>query len=204
MRGISTITSCEVIFAEDPRVTALLLKKLGIENKKYIRFGSEGDKMRLPSLIDKYKENDVAVVVDAGTPGISDPGWVVVHELQKQGIAYTVLPGASALTIIAAASGMVSQQFWFIGFLPIKKGRQTLIEQIAQSPIPVVLYESVHRIRKLLNELMQYCELSRELCIGRELTKLHEDVWRGTISDLANYNLVQKGEFALVIGSKNQ
>lgn len=204
VRAEQALREAEVIFAEDPRVSGLLLQKLNLPTREFIRFGSEADYLRIPELISKNKDKNAIVVVDAGTPGISDPGWILINELQKQGILYTVLPGPSAVTTVAAASGLISQQFWFVGFLPLKKGRVTIWKNIAESAIPVVIYESVHRITKTLQEIKMFCAPDREVFIGRELSKLYEHYWRGTVSELEEYKLIEKGEFALVIGQKNK
>lgn len=200
-RVLQVLTNADLIITEDPRITSKLLAQLGIEHKKFLHFGGEDDVVKVAHAVQEYRNSNVAVVVDAGMPGISDPGWVVVNELQRARVPYTVLPGPSALITAVAASGLVSSQFWFAGFLPHKKGRQTLWKRIATSDMPVILYESVHRIQKCLQEIMQYIAPETELFVAREMTKVHEQYWRGKVSDLQDFLLIEKGEFVLVIGA---
>jgi 16S rRNA (cytidine1402-2'-O)-methyltransferase len=202
VRSIEALKNSDLILSEDPRVTAQLLKKLEIPTKKMISFGGEGEGYKLETILSEFKDKQVAVVSDAGMPGISDPGYSVVQLAQQNLISYTFLPGASAGVTAAAASGLVSKEYLFIGFLPHKKGRMTEWKRIAGLTVPVVMYESVHRITKAISEMQEYLSTDREVFIAREMTKVFETYWRGKVSNLQEYPLVEKGEFVIVIGVK--
>jgi 16S rRNA (cytidine1402-2'-O)-methyltransferase len=202
LRSIEALKNSDLILSEDPRVTAQLLKKLEIPTKKMISFGAEGENYKLEIILSEYKDKQIVIVSDAGMPGISDPGYAIVQLAQQNSIQYTFLPGASAGVTAAAASGLVSKEYLFIGFLPHKKGRMTEWKRIADSRVPVVLYESVHRIIKAISEIKEYLSVDREIFIAREMTKVFETYWRGKVSNLQEYQLVEKGEFVIVIGVK--
>ena len=144
-------------------------------------------------------ENVIALVSDAGTPGISDPAYEVLKIAQSLGLNYTTLPGATALIPAVVNSNLVNKEFLFLGFLPLKKGRQTEWKRIAVSQTPVVIYESCHRIKKFLEEAVSYLSPETKICINQEISKSHENIWVGKISEISNYNLVEKGEFVVVV-----
>ena len=198
IRARDVLTASVLILSEDPRMTSQLLKKLGISTKKMISFGAEGESTKLHNILTEYK--DIAVVSDAGMPGISDPGYAVVSVAQELSLPYTFLPGASAGVTAAAASGLVSKEYLFLGFLPHKKGRMTEWKRISKSSVPVVLYESVHRITKAISEMQTNLDPNRPVFIAREMTKTFETYWWGKVSNLQDYQLVQKGEFVIVVG----
>ena len=203
VRAVEQLKQVDFVYAEDPRITSQLLDKLGISKKTIFGFGGEKQDQKILELINQHKEKQVAIVTDAGMPGISDPGFTLVDHLQQNNIPYTFLPGASAGVTAAAASGLVGKEYTFLGFLPLKKGRQTTWKTIQHSDYPVVIYESVHRIQKCIGELSEFLEPQREVFIAREMTKLHETYWKGKVSDLQGYQLILKGEFVIVIGPAN-
>jgi 16S rRNA (cytidine1402-2'-O)-methyltransferase len=200
LRAIEALKSSDYILAEDPRVTGQLLEKLSIPKKPMMSYGGEFDYTKLEPWILEHQHEQVSIVTDAGIPGISDPGYTIVDVLQSNDIQYTFLPGASAGVTAAAASGLVGKEYLFLGFLPLKKGRQSTWQSILVSDRPVIIYESVHRIDKCIAELIHYLEPNREIFIAREMTKLHETYWKGKVSNLQDYKGITKGEFVLVIG----
>jgi 16S rRNA (cytidine1402-2'-O)-methyltransferase len=143
--------------------------------------------------------NIIALVSDAGTPGISDPAFEVLKIAQELGINYTTLPGATAVIPAVVNSNLITKEFLFLGFLPLKKGRMTEWKRIANSQTPVVIYESCHRIKKFLEEVRLYLNLQTKICINQEISKSHENIWVGTVDQVQNYTLVEKGEFVIVI-----
>jgi 16S rRNA (cytidine1402-2'-O)-methyltransferase len=205
LRGIDALQRADVIICEDSRVTRKLLKLLNIETKPrfvdYLRnhvFNTRAIEAVFTDMRDN-SELEVTLVSDAGTPGVSDPVVEVIHMCHRFLVPFTVLPGATAFVPAIVASGFAGREFVFKGFLPIKKGRKTEWLEIAQSNVPVVLYESVHRIEKFIAEAQIYLEQGRGVCIARELTKTFETVWVGQVKDIASLELITKGEFAVVI-----
>lgn len=162
----------------------------------------EGDSSYHIKIDEIALENEfvVSVVTDAGTPGISDPGYEIIKLAQEKGLAYTVLPGPAALIPAVVSSGLVSKEFTFFGFLPTKKGRQKAWKKIAASEFPVVLYESNHRISKFVGECKEYLEPEKKICICREISKKFEEVWVGCVGDFEDLEIKEKGEFVVVIG----
>jgi 16S rRNA C1402 (ribose-2'-O) methylase RsmI len=144
-------------------------------------------------------QNVIAIVTDAGTPGISDPAFEIVELLQELNIDYTVLPGATACIPAIVNSNLVSKDFLFLGFLPLKKGRQTVWGEIKASKYPVVIYESCHRISKLIEEMKIYLLPGAKISISQEISKKHENSWVGSVTDLNEYQLNNKGEFVVVM-----
>jgi 16S rRNA (cytidine1402-2'-O)-methyltransferase len=223
LRSLKALKKAKIILCEDPRVTTKLLDLLNIEDKPKLinlvnnaKFNYHKVKEAL-ELIEPIEprnqsayyyqshttldedQNVVVLVSDAGMPGISDPGFEVIELAQEMRIPYTVLPGPTSSINALVASNFCGKEFWFTGFLPIKKGRKTAIDKIKNSTIPVVIFESSHRIEKLIEELKSSFEPNQKICIAQELTKKHENIWIGRIEDLGNYNLVAKGEFVVVI-----
>jgi 16S rRNA (cytidine1402-2'-O)-methyltransferase len=225
IRSLKTLTKAKIILCEDPRVTTKLLELLKIKNKpKLINLVNSGkfNYHKIKEALESIEpignlnsqnyffeskisldddENVIALVSDAGMPGISDPGFEVIELAQELRIPYTVLPGPTSSINALVASNFCGKEFWFCGFLPIKKGRQTLLMRIKESQIPVVIFESSHRIEKLVEELWSNLEPGRKICITQELTKKYENIWVGDISNVKDYKLVAKGEFALVVGN---
>ncbi|MEI6728252.1 MAG: 16S rRNA (cytidine(1402)-2'-O)-methyltransferase [bacterium] len=152
------------------------------------------------NFLNNQSEQITLLVTDAGTPGISDPGFEILQMALEKGLKFEVLPGANGIIPAVVCSGIVSKEFLFLGFLPIKKGRQTAWQKISISEYPVVIYESVHRIEKFITESKVYLEPNRKITVCKDLSKLFENIWRGSIADLDNYKPTLKGEFIVVIG----
>ena len=200
LRAIKTFEEVDFVFAEDTRVTKKLLNHLGIEKIVY-RY-DEHTKMHQVSNIANMLENGnkIALVTDAGTPCISDPGFEVVDEALKRGIKVIPIPGPSAMTAAASVAGISTRRFCFEGFLPKKKGRQTLLKSLATEERTIVIFESPHRIEKTLRDIETFVGI-REVVIVREITKIYEEILRGTTTELIeklSKNPV-KGEIVLLI-----
>lgn len=200
LRAIKTLEEVDFIFAEDTRVTKKLLNHLGIEKIVY-RY-DEHTKMHQVSNIANMLENGnkIALVTDAGTPCISDPGFEVVDEALKRDIKVIPIPGPSAMTAAASVAGISTRRFCFEGFLPKKKGRQTLLKSLAEEERTIVIFESPHRIEKTLRDIETFIGV-REVVIVREITKIYEEILRGTTTELIeklSKNPV-KGEIVLLI-----
>lgn len=200
LRAIKTFEEVDFVFAEDTRVTKKLLNHLGIEKIVY-RY-DEHTKMHQVSNIANMLENGnkIALVTDAGTPCISDPGFEVVDEALKRGIKVIPIPGPSAMTAAASVAGISTRRFCFEGFLPKKKGRQTLLKSLANEERTIVIFESPHRIEKTLRDIETFIGV-REVVIVREITKIYEEILRGTTTELIeklSKNPV-KGEIVLLI-----
>ncbi len=202
LRALRTLKECDVVYAEDTRVISKLLARYEI-SKPLQRLDAATEMKKAEEIIARLEAGEhVVFVSDAGTPAISDPGSRLVGFV-RAGYPEAVIeaiPGASALTAALSISGVNAEQFTFLGFLPHKKGRQTALKKIAASEYPIVLYESPHRILKLLGELSAL-NIPR-VVIGRELTKMHEEVLSGTPSELAS-QLQEKdavrGEFVVIV-----
>lgn len=200
-RAIRILKEVDYIFAEDTRVTKKLLDHYEIKNTVY-RYDEHTKQHQIPNIINILKEDkNVALVTDAGTPCISDPGYELVDKTHKEGIKVIAIPGASALTSAASISGVNMRRFAFEGFLPKKKGRQTLFKELAQeTERAIVIYESPFRIEKTLKDIETYMG-EREVVIIREITKIYEEVLRGTTKELIERlekNPI-KGEIVLII-----
>ncbi len=213
LRAMRLFDTAQVILTEDGRQTSQLLKLLQIHNQpKLINLTKRHDLNRTEILevlseLKKTQENSensvdftALLMTDSGTPGISDPAFEVVKLAQELGLKYSTLPGPTALIPAVVNSGLVFKSFWFVGFLPLKKGRQKLWQRIKISPEPVVIYESVHRLDKFLTEVQTYLEPHRFISFSREVSKLHEEIWTGKAADLIEKQIKAKGEFVWVIG----
>ena len=203
LRALRTLKECDVIYAEDTRVISKLLARYEI-SKPLQRLDAATEGKKAGEVLARLEAGEhVAFVSDAGTPGVSDPGARLVSLIRANGgITIEAIPGASALTAALSIAGLDSDAFTFLGFLPHKKGRQTALKKIASSEIPVVLYESPHRILKLLKELDAVAPKSR-VTVARELTKVHEEVVAGTPKEVAESLEKRKavrGEFVVIVG----
>ena len=203
LRALRTLKECDVIYAEDTRVISKLLAHFGIR-KSVMRLDAATEARKAGEVIARLEAGEhVAFVSDAGTPGISDPGARLVAQVKRFNLFTKIeaIPGASALTAALSIAGIDANEFTFLGFLPHKKGRQTALKKLATSQIPVILYESPHRILKLLKELATL-EVSK-VTIARELTKIHEEVISGTPSEvLEHFNThpdTVRGEFVVIV-----
>ena len=206
LRALETLKKCDSIICEDTRVTGNLLKQLDIPKKEFISLHSHTKPEKVSGLIDRLQKDEHMVLVsDAGTPCISDPGYALVSQVAHTEIVIEVIPGPAAFLTALSGSGLPINQFVYLGFLPMKKGRKTMLESFVEEKKTIVFYESVHRIEKTLNELSEYLssQPDRSIVIGRELTKMHEEIIRTTVSSVkdASASMVKKGEFVVIIGA---
>ncbi len=205
-RAIKVLSSVDLIAAEDTRKTKILLDHYNI-NKPMLSYFSYNEKIRAPLLIEKLKSGEsIALVSDAGTPGISDPAFHVVQQALEYNIPIIPIPGPTAFISALIVSGLPTNRFVFEGFLPQKKGRKTKLEFLKSEPRTIILYESPHRILKTLNDIYTYIG-NRKIVIARELTKKFEEIVRGTVQ-LVLFELNKKqprGEYVIIIeGAENQ
>lgn len=204
-RALQVLSSVSVIAAEDTRVTRKLLQHYDIHNSVISYHAQSTDSAR-DSIINRLESGeDIALVTDAGTPGISDPGTELVAHARAAGIAVVAVPGASALTAALSIAGIPTNEFIFLGFLPHKKGRQTLFAEIAESKRTIVFYESPHRIMKTLASLSEVLD-TQKVSVFRELTKMYEEVVQGSAAEILSYfeeNTEHvRGEFVVAVSSK--
>lgn len=200
-RAIEVLKQVDIILCEDTRTSGKLLKHYEI-SKPLLAYHQHNEHKVLESLINKLKaQNAMALITDAGTPGISDPGFLLIRECIQNDIDVECLPGATAFVPALVMSGLPTHNFVFEGFLPIKKGRKTKLEQLAEERRTMIIYESPHRIHKTLLEMQAYFGNDRMISISREISKLHEETLRGTIEELAQHflNHAAKGEMVIVI-----
>lgn len=201
LRALETLKKAALIACEDTRKTRFLLEHHGIKPAKLLSLHKYNEKKRLGEILALLSGGkDVAVVSDAGSPGISDPAGILVQAAIENGIQVVPLPGATALIPALTASGLDSSSFLFLGFLPLKqKDRQARLGQIKSSAHTVALYEAPHRLKQTLEALFNACG-NRNICLAREISKLHEEFIRGSLEDiLANYDVTEKGEFVILI-----
>jgi 16S rRNA (cytidine1402-2'-O)-methyltransferase len=205
LRALRILGEVDLILAEDTRTSGNLLAHYQI--KAPLRSYHAHNEHHLTAALAAQMEGGakMALISDAGTPGISDPGFLLVRECVQRGIRVECLPGATAFVPALAASGLPCDRFHFEGFLPHKKGRQTRLEYLAALPHTFALYESPHRLVKALTQLAEVCGPDRLACVARELTKLHEDIRTATLEELAAHYGQQekvKGEIVLVVAGK--
>ncbi len=207
-RAVRILKEVNVIFCEDTRVTKRLCEKYDIPTRLMsLNARTERGKAKLVVTI-LSEGKDVALVSDAGTPGISDPGGFVVMHVreEKPDTKIVAIPGPSALTAALSIAGITETEFLFLGFLPHKKGRQTLHKEIAETERAVVMYESPHRIIKLLGELNEFGSAERKVSIAREITKIFEEMVSGTPAELLKYfaenTEKERGEFVVIVHPK--
>ncbi|OGU46248.1 MAG: 16S rRNA (cytidine(1402)-2'-O)-methyltransferase [Ignavibacteria bacterium GWB2_36_8] len=204
LRAIEALKEVDFIVCEDTRVTSVLLKQYDI-HKELISMNAQTESKKIPGLIEKILNGEnCALVSDAGTPSISDPGVRLISEAIKNEIKIIPVPGVSALVTALTISGLPTDSFVFEGFLPQKKGRRTKLKQLAGEERTIVLYESTYRIEKLIKELNEFMQ-ERYIVICRELTKKFEEVRRGFPKELLEtFNKsINKGEFVVIIAPKN-
>lgn len=203
LRALRVMKEADMIICEDTRHTQRLLKHYDIEYNHLKSFHAQSSETKAASIVEDLSKVDSAVLVsDAGTPGISDPGFVLIQKAIDQGIEIIPVPGPSALVTLLSASGFPIDKFYYGGFLPHKKGRQTIIKSLAEKEVSSVFYESVHRFPRLLKELEEHLGSERKICVGRELTKMYEDIFRGTIGEALEYfdESNTRGEFVVLVG----
>jgi 16S rRNA (cytidine1402-2'-O)-methyltransferase len=203
VRAISTLTSVDVIAAEDTRVTSKLLGLLSIPKKQIVSINEFSTDENFDYILGFLKEGkSVAYVSDAGTPGISDPGAMLVSYCRKNDIEIIPIPGVSAIATAMSVTGIRESPFLFYGFLPHKKGRKKILGELFALDKNIILYESVHRFLKLLDEILDI-DKNQEIFVGRELTKMFEDIKVDTVENVKRYYQENptklKGEFVVII-----
>ena len=200
-RAIRILKEVDLILAEDTRTSGILLKHFEIRNamQSHHKFNEH---KTVESVINKIKAGEtVALISDAGTPGISDPGFLVVRECVRNGIEVECLPGATAFVPALVSSGLPNDRFCFEGFLPQKKGRMTRLKALALEKRTMVFYESPHRVVKALMQFSEYFGIDRQASVSREISKIHEETVRGTLSELISHFSANepRGEIVIVI-----
>ncbi len=201
LRALETLKSVDTVLSEDTRVTGNLLRHFEIK-KPLVSFHEHTEEDKAKKLIERLQKGEtMALVTDAGTPGISDPGNVLVKFAVEAGVKVVPIPGVSALGALVSVAGIDMREFMFLGFPPHKKGRQTFFKLIAETEMPVLYYESPHRVLKNL-ELLQEFAPQKNLVLGRELTKVFEEIVRGSVDEVKEYLQGKpgkvKGEFTIV------
>ena len=206
IRSKEILATSDIIICEDTRHTNKLLELLSIKNGQKLISMMYREKFNFTQ-IDRILNDTsneyhdiISIVSDAGTPGISDPGYEILELILKYELNYTVLPGATAFVPALVASGLPSHEFLFVGFLPNKKGRQTKLKTLASlKEQTIILYESSHRLDKILAELNQYFSPETMLFVANDISKMHEKFWRGKLADLTLEDLGDKGEYVFVV-----
>ena len=204
-RGVEVLHSVDLILAEDTRTSRVLLQHYGIDTplQSYHIFNEH---QTVSGLVERLKAGTtIAVITDAGTPGISDPGFLLVRESVKEGSPVECLPGATAFVPALIDSGLPCDRFVFLGFLPHKKGRQTALRALAEEERTMVIYESPYRLQRLLEELRAVRGDERPVSVSREISKLHADTARGTLAEVAAHfgEKEVKGEIVVVLAGKS-
>ena len=202
LRAIRMLQEAAVIYAEDTRTTKKLLGHLEISGKQLVAFHAHNEHKQLERCVQTVRENEITVLVsDAGTPGISDPGFLLVRACVEAQLAVTCLPGPTAFVPALVGSGFPCDRFVYEGFLPHKKGRQTKWLSIKEEDRTVVFYESQHRIQKALEECVELLGPDRQVCIAREISKMFEEFIRGNAGEVLE-RIKQhplKGEIVLIV-----
>ncbi len=207
-RAKETLETADIIVAEDTRTTKKIFSvyEIPTEGKFFWSHHAKSSEKSMGKIFSALEEGkDIAFVSDAGTPGISDPGTKVVGEVKKRGLKVSPIPGASAIISALSVSGLPTDKFTFLGFMPHKKGRQTLMKDIAEAEHTMCFYESVHRISKCIDEMQEYFP-EKIICIAREITKKFEDIEMGTPEYFQKKFLEnpdqKKGEFVVLVSGK--
>ena len=202
LRGIRILKEVDLILAEDTRTSGVLLKHYDISTpmKSHHKFNEHETAPALALRI--LNGEKIALITDAGTPGISDPGFFIVRECRKIGAEVVCLPGATAFVPAIVASGLPCERFVFEGFLPPKKGRNTRLTELANEPRTIIIYESPYRLDRTLKDLAQFMGEERPATVCREISKLHETFNLSTLGDLRNYysEHAAKGEIIIIVG----
>ena len=204
-RAVEVLKGADLILAEDTRTSRVVMQHYGITTplQPYHIFNEH---QTLHRVVERLLSGQViALVTDAGTPGISDPGFLLVREAVKNGIPVETLPGATAFVPALVDSGLPCDRFVFLGFLPHKNGRQTAIRQLASETRTMVIYESPYRLVKLLEELMQVLGEGRQVSVSREISKLHAETVRGTVKEVYDHFAVKevKGEIVVIVSAED-
>lgn len=206
LRALRILKEVRFILAEDTRTSGILLKHYQI-NTPLVSHHKFNEHKTLHAVVQRIKNGESAALIsDAGTPGISDPGYLLLKECLKENIPVECLPGATAFVPALVESGIPCDRFRFEGFLPSKKGRKTRLLNLSQETLTMVFYESPFRITRLLEELADYLSPERTASISREISKIYHETVRGSLSELITWskNKTMKGEFVIVVEGKNQ
>ena len=204
LRSIEVLKSVDLILAEDTRTSSKLLKHYNVDTAVE-SFHMHNEHKKLDSIINRLKDDiEIALISDAGTPGISDPGFLLVRECINNQVEVECLPGPTAFVPALVSSGLPCDRFSFEGFLPVKKGRTKRLKELSAETKTMVFYESPHRILKTLNDLSNYFDVESQISVSRELTKLYEETFRGTIKESVEHfdKNKPKGEFVIVLSPK--
>lgn len=205
VRAVQTLKSVALIACEDTRTSGVLLNHYGIETPR-TSLHAHNEHGKVPRIIEKIiLGSDVALISDAGTPGISDPGYLLTRAALDAHLKVSALPGASAMIPALAASGLPTDKFVFEGFLPPKKGRQTRIKELVEEDRTVIFYESPHRIGKMITQLIEFAGEDRHAVIAREISKMFEEYVRGTLKELSEWVSSQpkvRGEIVFLLASR--
>jgi 16S rRNA (cytidine1402-2'-O)-methyltransferase len=206
LRAIRLLREADVVLAEDTRTSGLLLKHFDIQQRllSHHKFNEHGTSA---SVVERLLAGQtVALVSDAGTPGISDPGFFLVREAVRAGVEVQTLPGATAFVPALVSSGLPCDRFTFEGFLPQKKGRQTRLQALADEERTMVFYESPYRVLKTLQQLAEVMGQERQVSVSREISKVHEETVRGSLSEvIAHFQAKEpRGEFVIVLAGKDK
>lgn len=203
-RAVEVLKQADGILCEDTRTSGVLLRHYAIQ-KPLTPYHQHNEHKILPQIISQLQEGKTyALITDAGTPGISDPGFLLVRECVRNNIPVECLPGATAFVPALVQSGIPANRFVFEGFLPLKKGRQTMMKLLAEEERTIILYESPHRLEKTLTELAVYFGPERQAAVCRELTKMFEETRKGSLQELEAYYTAHppKGEIVIVLAGK--
>ncbi|MDO5664879.1 MAG: 16S rRNA (cytidine(1402)-2'-O)-methyltransferase [Bacteroidia bacterium] len=204
LRAVNVLKTCDLILAEDTRTSGFLLKHFGIETRmqSHHKFNEHQTAMHIAERI-KAGET-IALISDAGTPAISDPGFLLVRACVQADVEVECLPGATAFVPALVMSGLPNDRFCFEGFLPQKKGRQTRLKELAEESRTMVFYESPYRVLKTLTQLAEFFGENRNASVSREISKMFEETIRGTLSELITHFTVNepKGEFVIIVEGK--
>lgn len=203
-RAVEVLSKASLILAEDTRTSATIMKHFGI-NTPMISHHKYNEHSAVGQIIDRLKAGEViALVSDAGTPGVSDPGFMISRECRREGIDVETLPGATAFVPALVSSGLPCDRFVFEGFLPPKKGRSTRISALADDQRTFIIYESPLRLVKTLEQLAQACGADRPASVSREISKLHETTVRATLGELTEFFKMNqpRGEIVIVVGGR--
>ena len=204
LRAIRILKEVQVVLAEDTRKTGVLLKHFEIETRMFSHHQFNEHKT-LTQIISRLQTGEtMALVTDAGTPGISDPGFLLIRECLKNNVEIECLPGATAFVPAIVNSGLPCDRFLFEGFLPVKKGRQTKLKALSEIDVTMIFYESPHRLLKTLEQFIETFGEERQASVSRELTKIYEETQRGTLTEILNYfkDKPIKGEIVIVVEGK--
>ncbi|MDP3399096.1 MAG: 16S rRNA (cytidine(1402)-2'-O)-methyltransferase [Bacteroidales bacterium] len=206
LRAIRILKEADLILAEDTRTSSTLMKRyeIGVHMESHHKYNEHKSVEKITEKI--LSGMNIALISDAGTPGISDPGFLLVRECRERGIEVETLPGATAFVPALVNSGFPADRFCFEGFLPMKKGRQTRLKELAAESRTMIFYESPYRLVKTLSQLAEFLGQEREAAVSREISKFHEENRRGTLLELANWYSANepKGEIVIVVSAKRK